>query len=147
MNVMTALPTSGLLLLMHFLFVLENRLLGWDIARVALLKLAGMLNYPKIRCFWRCPQYFFSHCFALPKRFTTFARQKPSWYGPVAQLNRASDSGSECRGVESHRGHQSIYRQVVIVAAWRSFVIGVLTEAERAKCKCLRCHECMKGVR
>ncbi len=26
-------------------------------------------------------------------------------YGLVAQLNRASDSGSECRGFESHRGH------------------------------------------
>lgn len=26
-------------------------------------------------------------------------------YGLVAQLNRASDSGSECRGFESRRGH------------------------------------------
>ena len=28
--------------------------------------------------------------------------------GPVAQLNRASDSGSECRGFESHRGHMNV---------------------------------------
>ena len=29
----------------------------------------------------------------------------PSNYGPVVQLNRTSDSGSEGRGFESRRGH------------------------------------------
>jgi hypothetical protein len=35
-------------------------------------------------------------------------------HGPVAQLNRASDSGSECRGFESHRGHHK-HRQAAII--------------------------------
>lgn len=34
--------------------------------------------------------------------------------GPVAQLNRASDSGSAGRGFESHRGHKNWRSQ------WRS---------------------------
>ena len=38
------------------------------------------------------------------RRFLLTLQQVKS-NGPVAQLNRASDSGSECRGFESHRGH------------------------------------------
>ena len=34
--------------------------------------------------------------------FCTFAAS----FGPVVQLNRTSDSGSESRGFESRRGHQ-----------------------------------------
>lgn len=35
-------------------------------------------------------------------------------YGLVAQLNRASDSGSECRGFESRRGHNNPLQAFVI---------------------------------
>ena len=33
--------------------------------------------------------------------------------GSVAQLNRASDSGSAGRGFESHRGHKKAFAQAI----------------------------------
>lgn len=44
------------------------------------------------------------------RRFLLTLQQVKS-NGPVAQLNRASDSGSECRGFESHRGHAFALRR------------------------------------
>ena len=47
-------------------------------------------------------------CAAIVRRFETICvnLQLQNHNGSVAQLNRASDSGSEGRGFESHRNHQ-----------------------------------------
>ena len=53
---------------------------------------------------------FHVFCAAIVRRFETICvnLQLQNRNGSVAQLNRASDSGSEGRGFESHRNHQGV---------------------------------------
>ena len=49
--------------------------------------------------------------FAIPKEVITFALANTTTAGTVAQLNRASDYGSEGCGFESRRNHSELGRK------------------------------------
>ena len=101
-------------------------------------------------------------CAAIVRRFETICvnLQLQNHNGSVAQLNRASDSGSEGRGFESHRNHQGVQLSQLHLFCYRLLnyraerlgrekvlkVVGLNPTGITRGCSCLNCTSFIRRV-